>query len=569
MMANYYRIIGLTIAVNLSLLSLAPAQQQPQPAEVEALAPVTGTYAFTNAFITQAPGRKIERGTMVIKDGLIVSVGRNISIPSDAIVIKDDSLFIYAGFIDGLSRTGVIKPKEDPAATRERPKDPGNPQPEVAGITPHHDVVYFLNAADKTVEDLRAIGFTATQVVPYGGMLPGSAAIVLLNGKTPDDMILESRSAFFSELVPAQRVYPNTVIGVMAKWRELYRQAVLSKNYESTYSTNRVGLQRPSTDRITAAFYPVIDKRMPVLFRTEKFLDAQRVLALRNELGFPLVLADLKEGWDLIPKLKAVNTSVFLSLDLPEEKKDVKKTEADKQQQAESKPDPEREALEKRKAESIQAYVSQARKFQDAGLIFGFSCYSVKTTDIHKNLRSVIASGLTEDQVLAALTVNPAQMLGVADRLGSIDAGKIANLVISDKPFFHEKAKIQYVFVDGVMYKYPKVSTTSSATAINIAGSWSVTSQTPEGPVEDKVTFQKDGTAYSGSLTGRRFSEAVSLEAIELTGQNLKYSYTIDAEGQTVRIDVEVTVEGNTFKGTSVAGRFGTFTVVGRKDPNK
>src|SRR4051812_27368087 len=82
------------------------AQQQGQPEERE-LVPVSRTYAVINVNITQAPGRKIDRGTVVIKDGLIVSVGRDAKVPGDAIIIKGDSLFLYAGFIDGLSRTGV------------------------------------------------------------------------------------------------------------------------------------------------------------------------------------------------------------------------------------------------------------------------------------------------------------------------------------------------------------------------------------------------------------------------------------------------------------------------------
>src|SRR5690349_15464005 len=99
------------------------------------LAPVSRTLAITNVNIIQAPGRKIDMGTVVLKDGLILSVGKNVSIPADAVVLKADSMYVYAGFIDGLSRVGIPKPKEDPNPP-PRPKDPGNPKPEEAGITP-------------------------------------------------------------------------------------------------------------------------------------------------------------------------------------------------------------------------------------------------------------------------------------------------------------------------------------------------------------------------------------------------------------------------------------------------
>jgi len=211
------------------------------------LAPVTRTYAITNVNIVQGPGRKIDQGVIIMKDGLITSVGKGIAIPVDAIVIKADSMYVYAGFIDGLSHTGVTKPKDD---NKERPKDPGNPSPAAAGINPQVDVRGFLNPVDKSVEDLRSVGFTVAQVVPYGNLLPGQSAIVLLGGKSADDMVLVNKTALYSELTGASNVYPATIIGVMAKWRDLYRNAVISKSNESIYASNRVGMARPVTDHI-------------------------------------------------------------------------------------------------------------------------------------------------------------------------------------------------------------------------------------------------------------------------------------------------------------------------------
>jgi hypothetical protein len=547
--------------------SLLAQFQQPQQEEKE-LSPVSRTYAITNVNIVQSPGRKIEKGIVIIKNGLIHSVGKNISVPSEALIIKGDSLHVYAGFIDGLSRVGITKPKEEP--NRERPKDPGNPQPEVAGITPYNDVRLSLNPTDKTIDELRAQGFTVAQIVPYGMMMPGNAAIVMLSGKSADEMTLVGKSALYSELTGAQRVYPNTVIAVMAKWRELYRQASQAKNYEAMYASNRSGLARPASDRILEAFYPVIEKKQPVLFESDKYLKTQRILNLQSDLGFSLLIGDVKEGWDAIPKLKSSSTRVFLSLDLPEEikkdKKDTVKTKTDEKPK-----DPETLALEKRREEAIALYAGQASTFQKAGMSFGFSSLTVKVSDIRANLRRMIAAGLTEDQALAALTTNAAQLLGLSDRLGSVDAGKIANLVLTDKPYFDEKAKVRYVFVDGVIYKYdPKeASKAESAGVINVAGTWTVITETNQGKHEEKLTIKKDGSTYSGSLTGGRFTEAVSLEQVELNGNKLKYSYTTQAEGQSMKVDVEVTIEGDAFKGTAVAGRFGTFPVEGKKDPNR
>jgi imidazolonepropionase-like amidohydrolase len=543
-----------------------------QPQEEKELAPVSRTYAITNATITQGPGRKITQATLIIKNGLISAVGKGIAVPADAIIIKGDSLNIYAGFIDGLSRVGVSKPKED--ANRERPKDPGNPSPEFAGITAEKDVRTVLSPTEKSIDEIRALGFTTAQVVPYGNMLPGSAAVVLLGGKTVDAMVLNQKTALFSELQGAQRAYPSTVIAVMAKFRELYRQALQAKNYETMYASNRSGLARPTADRILEAFYPVIDKNIPVIFEADRYLETQRIMNLQNDLGFLLVLADVKEGWEAISKIKSSNTKVFLSLDLPEDKKDDKKESREKKPEA--KPEEttlsiqEKEALEKRKAEFLALYTSQAAAFQKAGVVFGFSTLSAKASDVRANLRRMIKAGLTEDQALAALTTNSAQLLGLSDRLGTIDNGKIANVVITDKPYFHEKANVRYVFVDGVMYKYdPKETPKADAGKFDIVGTWAVTTNTPDGKTEETLTIKKEGKDFTGSISGGKLTQAVPLELVELNGSSLKYNYTVQMGGQSYKVDVQATVDATSFKGTAQVGTTGSFAVEAKKEPNR
>lgn len=521
------------------------------------LPPVTRTYAFTNVNIIQAPGRKIDMGTLVIKDGLIKAVGKNIPIPAEAIIIKSDSLYVYAGFIDGLSRAGVTKPREE---NRDRVKDPGNPPPDRAGITPHIDVRNYINPSEKSIEELRAIGFTTAHVVPHGGMLPGSGAIIDFTGKSADDMVLLSQSALYSELTPAERMYPATTMGVIAKWRELYKQALQQKTYASVYASNRAGIERPGSSRLLESFYPVIDKRIPVLFKAEKMWDIHRILALQKDLGFSLIVSDVKEGWDVTGKIRSSGAKVFLSLDLPEEKKEEKKDTP------KSMTDAEKEALDKRKAEFTAKYVTLALTFQQAGIPFGFSTLSVKIIDIRANLRRMIKAGLTEDQALAALTVTPAQLLGLSDRLGSVDAGKIANLVVSRKPYFDENSKVKYVFVEGILYKIegsePKKDAKSS-----IEGEWDITSNTPQGKSESVITVKKEGDIYTGKISGNRFPQAITFDEISFDGNKLKFVFTMTEGGNSFKITVDAIVEGTTFKGNATFGQNQSLPVEGKKKP--
>lgn len=541
------------------LLALWPTLLLAQ--EEKELAPVSRTYVLSNVTVIQAPGRTIEGGTVVIRNGLIHAVGKGIPVPPDAQILRGDSLYIYAGFIDGLSHIGVDKPKDD---NHDRPKDPGNPPPDRAGITPQIDVRNYISPADRAIEDFRAAGFTAAQVVPYGGMLPGSGAIVSLGGKTMDDRVMVAKSGLYAEFAAADRMYPGTVLGVMAKWRDLYRQASLAKSYQAVYAANRAGLERPATDRVSEAFYPVIDKQVPVLFKTEKALEVQRALILQKDLGFNLTVCEVKEGWDAIDKLRAVKAKVFLSLELPEDKKEEKKEELKGAAAAE------REALARRKKEAVLLYTGQAAAFQQAGFAFGFSTMTVKAGDVKANLRRIIAAGLTEDQALAALTTAPAQLLGLSDRLGTIDNGKLANLVICRKPYFHEKSKVRYVFVEGVLYNYDqKEESKPAAKNINAdaLGTWSYAAETPQQVTRGTIKINRENDTFQGTITGNVPDKTYELKDIVLEGSSLTFYYNVELAGDVVKIEVAVKIDGSSFEGTMIAGKFGSFPVKGSKVP--
>ncbi len=290
-------------------------------------------------------------------------------------------------------------------------------------------------------------------------------------------------------------------------------------------------------------------------------------------------------------KIKTANTKVFLSLDLPEDKdkkeepkkddkkkddskkEEPKKEEPKKDEELKTATKEEKDALEKRKAEFMAKYVGQAATFQKAGMKFGFSTLSAKPANIQANLRRMIAAGLPEDAALASLTTTPAELLGLSDRLGSIDNGKIANLVISDKPYFNEKAKVRYVFVDGAMYplevkKENKDAKKDDASAkVDAAGDWTMTTETPQGSQEGRVSIVKDGSSLTGTISGGQFSQPVKLNEVKLDGSALSFSFSFDAGGTNVIVEVSVTIEGDTFKGTASVADFGSFPTEGKRIP--
>lgn len=469
-MTRFFFLLAVLVATPLLLLA------QPRDAQPE-VGPVTRTFAIRNARIVQGPGRVIERGTLLIRDGLITAVGANIAIPFDAEIIEGDSMTVYAGFIDGMSNAGVAKPADEPKY--DRVPRPGNPPNARAGIQPERDVRAMLTNQDPLLDSLREVGFTVAQTVPRGQMLPGAGAIISLGGDSPDGMVIRGGSALFAQFVPAVNdVYPATTFAIMAKWRNLYTNAKQRRAQSESYGKNSNGMERPAWDATTAAFFPVVAAQQPVLFRVEDALDVRRALHLQKDLGFRLMLAGLKEGWDAEEVLKNSKLPLFLSLDFPEAQAEKKKEEGadslssatDSTTSASStantplnlwhrteRPEDvtmEQKILKTKQASSRATFYANAARMNRAGVKFGFSTLGAAAGKLRQNIRTAIEHGLPEDAALAALTTEPARMLGLEQSLGTVDPGKIANLVVTKGSWFAKDSPVRYVFVDGRKYEY-------------------------------------------------------------------------------------------------------------------
>ncbi|MBX2878042.1 MAG: amidohydrolase family protein [Saprospiraceae bacterium] len=548
------------------------------------LKPVTRTYALTQATVVTEPGKMIEGATVVVKDGLILAVGKNVKIPIDAQVVKADSMYIYAGFIEGLSHTGIPKAEAQQGGRGGRGgggpqapqvKDPGSPPNDLAGITPEKNLAESLKPNDKSISDMRKLGFTAANVVPSGQMLPGQGALILLHGDNADKMILKDQTSFFSQLTGARRMYPATVIAVIAKWRELYRQAELAQAHEEAYKKSPSGMSRPSYDPVLQAFYPIINKEQSVFFKASDVKSAYRVLSLQKEFDLPIVMAELKQGWHVADELSKRKIPVLLSMDLPEDKnsKGGKKggKKGDKKKEESQKDDPfkaERAALEKRKMKAMKEHWTQAGTMEKAGINFGFSTLDVKSKDVKANLRKMIENGLSEDAALAALTTTPAKMLGVSDMLGSVATGKIANLVVTDQPYFDEKSNVRYVFVEGNKFEFAvkKPSKKGDPNAkVAVAGKWTYSFEAMGQNMDGILELVDNDGDISGSITNTAMGNKSTIETAELDGNALSFSVKIDGGGQTVTIEYNLIIEGDNIEGTVSAGQFGTFDLEGER----
>ncbi len=546
---------------------------------------VTNTFALTNVTVVQSPSETLEGATVIVKDGLIKAVGKNVKIPFDAKRIKADSMYVYAGFISGASHIGIPKIEKKEGESRGRRgrdpdvKDPGNPPNDKAGIQPERSVRDLLKAEDKSIAEMRKLGFTAAQVMPRGRMLPGKASLVFLAGDNANDMIAQEDIALFSQLLGANgRIYPSTVIGVMSKLRDLYHQAEQAKTHSEGYKKSSAGMRRPTSDPILEAFFPLIEGDQHLVMRAINAKDISRALALQKDLGYNLSLVEVKQAWDYADKLKDI--PVMLSLDLPAAKKDdKKKKEAEEEEEKKelTEAEKEMEQLEARRAEAMKQYEKEAAMLASKGVVFGFSTMNAKAKDIRPNIKRMIDNGLSESQALAALTTVPAKMLGIDKVAGTVEKGKVANLVVSDAPYFGKDANVRYVFVDGQIFEYeakPKKkkkaagegATPADAAAIKkIAGEWTYNINAMGQEMNGTLTLTHEDGEWNGVMSDPTGSgEDTDLNDVELDDQTV--TFTIDNQGMTVEFELDF--DGKNYTGTASVGAMGSFEIDGKRKPD-
>lgn len=538
------------------------AQAQSDPTGQSA---VTGTFALTNATVITAPGASITDATVVVKDGLIFNVGQNVSIPNNAEVIDATGLFVYPAFIDGMANTGAKRPE-----SVERPRNLFTPDPpnDFAGITPENSVLSQLDPSSGTIKSMRKAGFAISHTVPYGRMLPGSSSLILLkDGTHADDIMMAENVALYAQWVGAPGAYPNNILGMMAKWRNLYRNAVLNKKHADMYAEDPSGLARPTSDRVSQAFYPVVTKDMPVIFDVSGMLDVRRAMRLQNDLGFNLMVSGLDQSFELVDELKATATPVFLSLDMPDAPKDSKNE--DKSEEV--------KALEARRMEFYTKHIGQAAALEQAGIKFGFTTKGAKTNKLKDNMMTMIENGLSEDAALAALTTNPAQMLGISQVSGSIASGKIANLMVTTAPYFTKESQIKMMFVDGDKFEYEtkdkkKKSEGDEPAAVDpsndpIIGSWSFSFVTPQGEQTGKMVIKASADGYEGVLISEDGSPDNDMNNLSYRDGELAFDFSIEGGGQSIEIVVVGTVTGKEYVAEASVAAFNvSFELTATKD---
>ena len=475
------RYLRAVLTAFLLLASSAAAQNGGRNADDIPLA--TGTIAIIDAHIVVRPGVEIARGRIIVRNGLIEAVGPNAAIPYDARVIDADGLTVYAGFIDGFSYAGAPGPLD----AKDSIVKPGDPPDSRAGISPMRDVRAHYNRKDNLIDSLRRAGFTLAQTAPRGGMLPGSSALFLLGARDTSRLVLGGPTALVVAFDPADNIYPATPMGIIAKLRNLFHQAEVLKEQDGAFAKDPTGFPRPGFDPVRTALYPVIERKEPILFRASDDLEVRRALSLSQELGFDLILGNVGQARDVAATIRLRKIPLFLSLNFPdkvEEKKDDDDTATRSPEEADaialpydsarrpaqttldeyrtlqqrtddySMVEGERLGLTAVRDEARRAVLIGPARIAAEGTRFGFSTAGTKGEKLRANILEAVKAGLPAEKALAALTTDAAAMLGIEKMAGSVEKGKIANLVVTSGPYFDDTTTVRMTIVDGVVFDY-------------------------------------------------------------------------------------------------------------------
>ncbi|MGB7283512.1 MAG: amidohydrolase family protein [Candidatus Acidiferrum sp.] len=503
-------------------------------------------FAIRGAKIVPVSGPPVENATIVMAHGVITAMGADVAIPQSAWVIDGKGLTVYPGLFDSFTDVGIPAPTPGPGAAGEagprRGQEVTSRGPEDRpGTTPWRSAADEVSLSDKRIESWRDVGFTTVVSSPKGGMFPGQAAVLDLAGDRASDMVVKTPVAIPVSLVPTGGFgnFPGSLMGALAYVHQVWIDTDWSAHALAAYEQNPRGQARPPYDRTEAVLSAAMTDHALVLIPANNTVQLRRALQLADlwsmdswQMEFAIYGAQM--AYEMPDEIAAKKIPVLVDLKWPEADKDADPDDV-----------PSLRTLRFRdKAPSSPAALSKA------GVQFAFYSGGIAAPkDILKAVKKSIDAGLAPDAALRALTLTPAEIYGVADRLGSIETGKIGNLVVTDGDLFDEKTKIKMVFVDGKRFEIHEPEKPKDAPKGDLTGKWKLAYTTPDGPKESTLDVEM---ASDGSLSGTTTSTrgTASIISGNLSANKFIFKINIPIEGNPTDVVFTGTFDGASLKGT-------------------
>jgi imidazolonepropionase-like amidohydrolase len=371
------------------------------------------TIAITGGTVYPISGPKIEHATVLMRDGKIAAIGTAVTIPADATRIDATGKWVTPGFIDGAGQMGLVEISAV-AATREAVLQSDS-------IAAAFNVVEGINPASQVILVTRVEGVTTTLATPAGHLVSGQAVLIDLDGATVEQMLVKSPVGIVADLSQGSKDEGGgSRAGVAQRLRTVFRDAL-------EYERRRVDFGRSQIQPLAAseanleALLPVLHGELPLFVFANRRSDIQTTLRLAREFKLRLVLVGAQEGWEIAAELAAAGVPVLVQ-----------------------------------PLDNIPSYDALGVRYENAArLVRAGVKVALLETDTHnsRNLRqqagNAVSYGLTWDQALRAITLTPAEVFGVADRYGSLDVGKVANVVVWSGDPFEFSTAVEHVYIRG------------------------------------------------------------------------------------------------------------------------
>jgi imidazolonepropionase-like amidohydrolase len=516
----------------------------------------TDIYAITNAQVVTVSGPTLSRATVVIRDGLIEAIGDNVKVPADARVIDGTGLTVYPGLFDTYSSLGIPARPTGQQAQQQPTQAAQSNSNYPAGLRPEDSVFNELRAGEAQFEATRNAGFTTVLTVGREGVFNGQSAVINLGGDSVSAMIIR---APFAEHITFRTlpggVFPTSLMGSYTAFRQMLLDAQRLQEIQKQYEKNPRGLRRPPTDVSLEALFPIINGAMPVVVNANSENELVRAIDMISEFKLRGIIAGGQEAWKVADRLKKQNIPVLLSLNFP------KRTAA-----ASTEADAEPIEILRLRAEAPKG----AARLQAAGVKFAFQSGGMTNiNDFLANAAKAVENGLDRTSAIRAMTLNAAEILGVENQLGSIETGKIANLVVMRGDIFSKDKVITQVFVDGRIFEpkapvKPQTTTPTTGATANVGGSYNMTVEIPGQPIAGTLNLIQQGAILTG--TWQTMNQTVQIKDGKVTADGFSFSASVQFEGNTNDMTVNGKVTGNQISGT-VSTPGGAFPFSGTKIP--
>ena len=379
-------------------------------------------WALTNATIHTEPGKTIFNGTVLIRNGIISSVGKNVKIPLQTTVVKMDGKHIYAGFIESWMD---VKSKKDTASLEMHWN---------SNMRSHLKASEFYTPNEKELDELRKLGFTTVHLAPNGGIYQGHSSLVNINKKPKvlsNDIaqVVEFKSGGWGA-----KEYPTSLLGAIAFIRQGLIDAKWYDKAQEIISKYPDGNEQIEFDQSLSAIGNFLKKGKPFVFETKNELYIDRAYNIANE--FELKLWIRGNGYEY-RRLNQLNQEhMIIPINYPA-KPEVANPHSALQYSTQQ-------------LKHWDMAPDNLKKLREKNIKYSLTSSGLKNKkDFRKNLSKSIRRGLNEADAIASLTTVPAKAFGQSKRLGKIAPGYIANLVITNGNYFHEDSKVQSVWIEG------------------------------------------------------------------------------------------------------------------------